>query len=81
VFRGRSRSDEQHEHRESSERHACAAPLLCGNSCTRSGAAGQGWRQSGAHALWLHGMVNGARTGNHAGAALAVRDPWHIHLP
>src|SRR5215813_3105646 len=29
------------------ERHACAAPLLCGYSCTRSGAAGQGWHQPG----------------------------------
>ena len=45
--RGRARIDEQRTYRESVERHACGAPLLCAYSCTRSGAAGQGWRPPG----------------------------------
>ena len=35
---------------ESSSRHGCAAHRLCGYSCTRSGAAGQGWQQLGRQA-------------------------------
>src|SRR6266446_3599558 len=47
VFRGRSPIAQPREPLECSERHGCAAPLLCGYSCTRSGAAGQDWRQPG----------------------------------
>jgi hypothetical protein len=47
MFRVRSRIGQTREHLEFSERHGCAAPLLCGYSCTRSGAAGQGSHQQG----------------------------------
>jgi len=47
VFRVRSHIAQTREPLEFSERHGCAAPLLCGYSCTRSGAAGQGWHQPG----------------------------------
>jgi hypothetical protein len=39
VFRVRSHIAQTREPLEFSERHGCAAPLLCGYSCTRSGAA------------------------------------------
>ena len=55
VLCGRSRLDEPREHLESSSRHGCAAPLLIGDSCTRSGAAGQGWRPPGCD----HRVVDG----------------------
>ena len=42
VFRVRSPIAQTREPLKFSERHGCAAPLLCGYSCTRSGAAGQG---------------------------------------
>jgi len=60
VLCGRSRLDEPREHLESSSRHGCAAPLLIGDSCTRSGAAGQGWRPPGCD----HRVVDG-RPGVH----------------
>src|SRR5262245_36958625 len=44
-----------------SSRHGGAAPLLCGDSCTRSGAAGQGWRQPGEAFPWASGQSS---TGN-----------------
>jgi len=47
VFRVRSPIAQTREPLELSERHGCAAPRLCGDSCTRSGAAGQGWHQPG----------------------------------
>src|SRR3989449_4380882 len=40
VLCGRSRLDELREPLESSSRYGYAAPLLCGYSCTRSGAIG-----------------------------------------
>src|SRR4030095_14844233 len=46
-FRVRSHIAQTREPLEFSERHRCAAPRLCGYSCTRSGAAGQGWHQPG----------------------------------
>src|SRR5919202_3322051 len=57
-----ARPDEPRAPMESSSHYGCAAPLLLRDPCTRSGAAGQGWRQSGAYALWLHVVVNWAQT-------------------
>src|SRR5438128_7626849 len=47
VFHVRSHIAQTREPLECSERHRCAAPRLYGDSCTRSGAAGQGWHQPG----------------------------------
>src|SRR5207244_2033420 len=63
VFWGCSRRDTQHEYQASAERHADAAPRLCGHSCTRSGAAGQGWHPPGGgkHDVpRLHSMASAA---------------------
>ena len=47
-----ARRNEPREPLESSSRHGCAAHRLFGDSCTRSGAAGQGWRQPGEAFPW-----------------------------
>src|SRR5262245_38632659 len=52
VFCVRSRIAQTREPRECAERHRCAAPRLCGYSCTRSGAAGQDWHQPGEAFPW-----------------------------
>src|SRR5262245_24730830 len=52
MFCVRSRIAQTREPREFAERHRCAAPRLCGYSCTRSGAAGQDWHQPGEAFPW-----------------------------
>jgi len=57
VVRGRSPITQTREPLECSARHACAAPRLGGYSCTRSGAAGQGWHQPGEASAACHGFL------------------------
>src|SRR5262249_18354721 len=52
VLRVRSHTAQTREPREFAERHRGAAPRLCRYSCTRSGAAGQGWHQPGEAFPW-----------------------------
>jgi len=58
VFRGRSPIAQTREPLELSERYGCAAPLLCGDSCTRFGAAGQAWHQPGEASAACHGFLS-----------------------
>ena len=76
VFRGRSRIDQTREPLESLKRHRCAAPLLCGYSCTRSGVAGQGWHQQDGidfHRQWL-------ATRRRAGQLIATLLTWFLRF-
>jgi len=73
MFYVRSPIAQTRELLELSERHGCAAPLprdgvggghpvsqasfLCGDSCTRFGAAGQGWHQPGEASAACHGFI------------------------
>src|SRR5882762_3481720 len=59
AFRGRSPIAQTREPLELSERYGCAAPRLYGDSCTRSGAAGQGWHQPGEASAACHGFISG----------------------
>jgi len=76
VLCGRSRLDELREPLESSSRYGYAAPLLCGYSCTRSGAIGQGWRQPEEAFPWASGQES---TGNGWATMLKLRLLSVIH--
>jgi len=76
VFGGRVRLDEPREPLEESSRHGGAAPLLFGDSCTRSGAAGQGRRQPGEAFPWASGQSS---TGNGRVTMLELRLLSVIH--